>query len=74
METLLQISSPTSESVQQKAVIELISRLLPKRVDEFEIVINTQLLKDDFKDKFIVSPKFCEVCLEFEIRTILLNS
>jgi hypothetical protein len=74
METLLQISSPTSESVQQKAVIELISRLLPKRVDEFEIVINTQLLKDDFKDKFIVSSKFCEFCLEFEIRTILLNS
>jgi hypothetical protein len=74
METLLQITSPTSESVQQKAVIELISRLLPERVDEFEIVINTQLLKDDFKDKFIVSSKFCEAFLKFEILIILLKS
>jgi len=54
IENLLRIRSPTSESVQQNAVIDLIRRLLPERIDEFEVVINTSLLNSDNKDKFIV--------------------
>jgi hypothetical protein len=54
---LLKITAPASQIVQQKAVIGLIKRLLPQRVDEFEVVINTTLLNNDFKDKFIVSSK-----------------
>jgi hypothetical protein len=54
---LLKITAPASEIVQQNAVRGLIKRLLPKRVDEFEVVINTKLLNNDFKDKFIVSSK-----------------
>jgi len=55
MESLLRITSPTLESVQQNAVIQLIRRLIPERAEEFQIHINTKLLNDDFKDKFIVS-------------------
>jgi hypothetical protein len=54
---LLKITAPASQIVQQKAVIGLIKRLLPQRVDEFEVVINTKLVNNDFKDKFIVSSK-----------------
>jgi hypothetical protein len=52
---LLKIRAPALESTQQNAVIGLIRRLLPQRVDEFEVFIKTKLLNDDFKDKFIVS-------------------
>jgi len=55
IDSLWKINSPTIPSVQQNTVIQLIQRLLPERVNEFEVVINTKLLENDFKDKFIVS-------------------
>jgi len=57
IDSLWKINSPTLSSVQQNTVIQLIQRLLPDRANEFEVVINTKLLENDFKDKFIVSNK-----------------
>ncbi|RWS15176.1 alpha-N-acetylglucosaminidase-like protein, partial [Dinothrombium tinctorium] len=40
----------------EQAVIDLIGRLLPSRVDEFDIKVTPFLLENDCKDKFIIEP------------------
>ena len=52
---LWKITSTTAPEVQQKAAKELIERVLPERANDFEVVINSDLLKPDNKDKFIVN-------------------
>ena len=58
--SLWEITSKTDEKVQEKAVIDLIERLLQKRVAEFSIHVNQSILQADNKDKFIVCPNLLD--------------
>ncbi|XP_055592989.1 alpha-N-acetylglucosaminidase [Uranotaenia lowii] len=43
------VRSETTEEVQQRAVSELIVRLLPERVDEFKVIVDSSLKRNSFK-------------------------